>query len=84
MQAVIFATSGMNAEHSRMASGVQACWTSGLAWAFARWSPHSDTPANSASKQTKRTIRMGISPQVFEILIARTAKTAVQGAVDGL
>jgi hypothetical protein len=30
MQAVIFATSGMNSEQSRMASGVQACWTSAL------------------------------------------------------
>jgi hypothetical protein len=62
MQAVIFATSGMNCEQSRMASGVQACWTSGLTSALARSSPYSDTPANSASKQIKRTIGMDISP----------------------
>jgi hypothetical protein len=65
MQAVIFATSGMNSEQSRMASGVQACWTSALTSALARSSPESDKPANNASKQIKRTIGMGIPP-VFE------------------
>lgn len=64
MQAVIFGTSGMNSEHSRIASGVQACCASGLPWASARSSPYSDTPANNASKQMKRTIGMGIPPSV--------------------
>ena len=50
-------------------------------------SPESDTPANNASKQIKRTIRMGIPP-VFEsrflrIVFAR-GEAVVQAAVDGL
>jgi len=58
MQAVTFATSGMKSEHSRIASGAQACRAASLTSAPALSERQTKAPASSARQQKKRTVRI--------------------------
>src|SRR6516164_1022739 len=58
IQAVTFGTSGITSEQSRIASGVHACRTASLAWAFARSGRQNDTAAMTVNMHAKRIIRM--------------------------
>src|SRR5262245_37408156 len=76
MQAVVFATSGMVSLHSRMASGVQACCTSGgvVPWAPAWGRPQANrAQTGRASRQAKSVIRIGSFPVFEDGLAAKLA-----------
>ncbi len=82
MHAVTFATSGMNSEQSRIASGVQACRASASPCAPAPWSPHSRAPTGNVSRKTKRTISISDFP-AYRMHSLPKLRVAIRGsAVD--
>jgi len=82
MQAAVLALSGMVSEHSRMASGVQAC-SALMPCAPAPLGPLSNTPAANANQQTKYVIRICSFPRLELIFRSGGKVAAGQRPVDG-
>lgn len=83
MHDVTFATSGMNSEHSRIASGVQAWRAASEPWALAPSGRQNSAPTSSASQQTERTVRIFIFPQLWNECRVEATLAAVHSTVDG-
>jgi hypothetical protein len=76
MQAVTFTLSGMNSEHSRIASGVQICSTLTGPVLGAPWAPawlrlqKSNAQAGNTSRQTKNVVRICPIPVLRGVLVS--------------